>query len=82
MKKFAADLNDKEQEQFSKLFYKYSILNADEDFGDTPWSCPWHWGTPILLKGDSIEEMAKNFAKDCEEEIRECIKQDEENKEN
>jgi hypothetical protein len=83
MKRLAKDLTDEEQDEFYECFYDDHWPSSEPDHDSPcPWGCPWYFGTEIILDGETIKDMAKNFYKDCEKEILELLKEEEEEYEN
>lgn len=66
MKKRAIDLTEQEREAFAEAFPLFE--RHDKSF---KWGEPWTHGDDIMLDGNDIDEMAKNYYKECEEDILE-----------
>lgn len=68
--RYADELKDEQRELFSSEFYSCWDFPQDHDSeSPCPWGCPWTFGSPVELRGDTIEEMAKNWWKESREEI-------------
>lgn len=78
LKKFAIELCETEQIKFSEAFYAIEDVGLDDLSSPCPWGCPWLFGTEILLRGNSIEDMAKNFFLANRNEILELISKENE----
>ena len=56
-------LNDRQREEFVAAFYE--AVDFDDTDSPIPWGCPWYHGARVILHGDSIKEMAANWAAEC-----------------
>lgn len=57
---YAKDLTDRQQDKFIEVFY--SIVDFDDMDYQSPCGCVWIYEPYQMLYGDSIKEMAVNFA--------------------
>jgi hypothetical protein len=69
------NLTEKERDVFFEHFHIVCIELSKEDDASAsePWGAPWTWGSEILLRGDTVEQMAYNFYQDMKEEIQQNI---------
>lgn len=65
----AKELSDAEQYKFTEAFYEQWEFAKDDLEDELPLGCPWLFTLEIFLEGDSIEEMAKNWYKECYSDI-------------
>lgn len=71
MVKYAKDLTSQGQQLFAEEFY--SLVDFDDLEHDTPWGLPWCFAMDVILRGETIEDMAKNYLADYEIHIVESI---------
>lgn len=75
MKKLACELTDEEREIFVEAFYEAMPSELDDRFPESPnpWGCPWNYQKTLILIGNSLEEMAKNYAKKVQPHLQELF---------
>lgn len=66
---FAKDLSEAEQKAFAHEFYLRDDAPDDLQDNPEPWGCPWYSGSPVELRGDTIEEMVDNYIRDYVDEF-------------
>lgn len=78
------EFTDEQRIEFSEFFYEklylcgVSMVEEDEYESPNPWGGPWVWCEDSEAIGETIEDMAFNFAVKHAKEIKELMDQDEE----
>lgn len=73
------EFTEEQRDEFVDFFYeKLSELGVelsveDESESPYPWCCPWLWCEDEDTTGETIEEMAYNYAKKHAKEIYELL---------
>lgn len=57
----AQNLTESQKDQFVNFFYDHWEFPENDAESNFPWGCPWLNRHEIFLRGDDIEEMARNF---------------------
>ena len=63
---------------FTDTFYEEIGLGVFDAESPSPWGCPWYDDRCKLLRGESIEEAAKLYARDSVDEILEALEREKE----
>jgi hypothetical protein len=74
----AKSLSPAQQAQFAEAFYAHWPIGLSVTDCDTPcpWGAPWTHGSRVILKGNTIEDMANNYWQENKKEIMELIREE------